>query len=67
MKIFYQFVSAIEAEELMKKEGVEEVYLPGEAIEEMRVELQRSSLYLPNSGRKFREWNVGLLERFERP
>lgn len=65
MKIFYQSVSAVEAEELMKKEGVEEVHFPGEAIEEMRVELEKSGLCLPASGRKFREWDVGLLERFE--
>lgn len=66
MKIFYQCVSAAEAEKLMKKEGVEEVYFPGEAIDEIRAELERSRSSLPASGRNFREWEVGLLERYER-
>ena len=65
MKIFYQHVSMAGAEELMKKEGIEEVYFPGEVIGEMGAELERSGLCLPASGRKFREWEVGLLERFE--
>lgn len=67
MKIFYKLiVSSSEAEELMAKEGVEEVLLPQEAIVEMREALVESKKWLPPSARSFREWDVGLLERFER-
>lgn len=64
MKIFYQSVSASEAETLMAKEGVEELLLPWEAIVEIRDALTESKRCLPPAARVFREWDVGLLERF---
>lgn len=64
MKVFYQSVSSTEAEALMAKEGVEEVLLPWEAILEIKKALGESKRCLPPGSRVFREWDVGLLERF---
>ena len=64
MKVFYQEAGEEEAEALMGKEGVEEVFLPWEAINEIECALRESGKCLPESGRRFREWEVGLLERF---
>lgn len=54
-----------EGEKMMDDEKIEEVYLPEEVIEELRVELKGSGDLLPRSGRVFAGWEVGILERFE--
>lgn len=63
MKIFSQIPTPKEADALGAQEGVEEVFLPVESIIEIRDALRDSQVYLPLSGRKFKEWDVGLLER----
>lgn len=65
MKVFWKSVSATAAEKIMDKDGVEEVALPKETIVEIRNSLRNSAVLLPPSGRKFQDWNVGLLDRFE--
>jgi ubiquitin-protein ligase E3 D len=65
MKVFWQMVSVEEAIVLMDKEGVEEVALPQEVIIEIEGCLRTSAGFLPPSARKFQEWEVGLLERYE--
>jgi hypothetical protein len=44
--------------------SVEEVQLPTEAMTELVETLRRSTIAIPESARKFREWDVGFLERF---
>ena len=53
------------AEKLVGSNGVEEMYLPVEAINGIELCLQLSSSFLPPSARKFQNWDVGLLERYE--
>lgn len=64
MKVFFQIPTPKEAEALVEKQDVEEVFLPTESIEEIREVLQMSSTRLPKSARKFGLWDAGLLERF---
>jgi hypothetical protein len=65
MKVFWKTLTPEAAEALMESNRVEELLLPGEAICEIQACLQSSSLFLPPSARKFQNWNVGLLERYE--
>lgn len=65
MKVFWKTVTAEAAETLMESTGVEEVLLPTEAIYGIETCLRSSSSFLPPSARKFQNWDVGLLERYE--
>lgn len=65
MKVFWKAVTAETAKTLMESTGVEEVLLPTEAIYGIERCLRSSSLFLPPSARKFQNWDVGLLERYE--
>jgi len=65
MKVFWNPVSLTTATELAETSGVEEILLPMDAIREIEGILRSSAGFLPPSGRKFRDWEVGLLERFE--
>jgi hypothetical protein len=65
MKVFWKTVSAAEATISMDSAGVEELSLPTEVILEMEKCLRDSARLLPPNVRRFKEWNVGLLERFE--
>ena len=44
--------------------SVEEVQLPTEVMADIVETLGRSTITIPEGARKFREWNVGFLERF---
>jgi hypothetical protein len=65
MKVFWNVVSREEADSAVESGTAEEVLLPSEAIDEIKSCLQESASMLPPSARKFKEWNVGLLERYE--
>lgn len=65
-KIMYRLPSAQESKELLASTAIQEIMLPMEAIEELRLILEGSSIYLPASMRSFREWRVGLLEHCPR-
>ena len=65
MKIFWQAVALEAAEELVGSSGVEELFLPTEAICETKTCLGLSNAFLPPSARKFQNWEVGLLELYE--
>ncbi len=43
---------------------LEEIKLPAEVIDELARTLDASNRSLPLSAKKFKEWDVGLLERF---
>ncbi|KAG9244600.1 ubiquitin-conjugating enzyme E2-binding protein [Calycina marina] len=64
MKVFYKRVATSTAEELMDSESIEKVFLPQESIDELEEVLVGSKEVLPVAGRKFQDWNVGLLERW---
>jgi hypothetical protein len=66
MKVFWKTVTSKAAEAMMQSNGVEELFLPTEAICEIEACLRSSSLFLPPSARKFRDWDVGLLERYDK-
>ncbi len=64
MKIFYRLIR--DPETLLKQNSLEyeELCLPIHILTQLRDELQRSSNLLPTSARKFKEWDVGLLDRY---
>jgi hypothetical protein len=66
MKVFWKAVNAKAAEAMMESNRVEELLLPTEAICEIEACLRSSSLLLPPSARMFQNWDVGLLERYEK-
>lgn len=66
MKIFWKAIQAKEADSLLDSAAHEEVSLPLETIVEIEKCLRDSAAFLPASGRKFQDWDVGLLDRFER-
>ena len=65
MKIFWKPVSGSIAEKLMDTEGVEELILPQETIVEIERDLVESASLLPRTNRKFQDWDVGLMDRWE--
>lgn len=65
MKVFWKHVDDTAANTLMESDGTEEVSLPVDTILEIKASLRDSAKFLPPSSRKFQDWDVGLLERFE--
>lgn len=66
MKVFWQSLSSSdEVATMIGKENVEDLLLPSQAISELRQSLEHSASILPPSARKFQQWNVGLLERYD--
>lgn len=71
MKVFFQDTANVD--DLLHPEignpsplSVEEVELPSMVFEAMEKALRDSNAMLPVSARKFQEWQVGLLSRFNR-
>lgn len=64
MKIFYRPTADPEA--LLRENSMEyeELCLPLRILVELHDTLRRSSDLLPAFARKFKEWDVGLLDRF---
>ncbi|KAH6717926.1 ubiquitin-conjugating enzyme E2-binding protein [Leptodontidium sp. MPI-SDFR-AT-0119] len=65
MKCFWKSIGSDEAKALLDSESAEEIVLPDEAIAEIGENLRDSALCLPPSARKFKEWDVGLMERYQ--
>ena len=65
MKIFWKSLTATEANKLLNSSTHEEISLPWETIIEIEKCLRDSAAFLPPSGRRFQDWDVGLLERFD--
>ena len=65
MKVFWKKVTVETAETLAEGNGVEEILLPSEAICEIESCLKSTSLFLPPTARRFQNWDVGLLDRYE--
>ncbi|KAH7413124.1 ubiquitin-conjugating enzyme E2-binding protein [Cadophora sp. MPI-SDFR-AT-0126] len=65
MKVFWKPISTNEARSLLDDGNAEELILPDEIVVEVGGILRDSACCLPPSARKFKEWNVGLLERYQ--
>ncbi|KAK7420476.1 hypothetical protein QQZ08_010392 [Neonectria magnoliae] len=67
MKILYRSIEAEEGNKLIESlnSDVQEISLPQPAIEAAEERLKSSGLLLPQRERTFKEWNVGLLGRWE--
>ena len=65
-KVFYRSVTAMEGAAMMENASMstEEFRLPTEVLMELVKTLNDSTERMPHSARKFREWDVGFLERF---
>lgn len=65
-KVFYRSISDKECVRMLENAStsVEEIELPAEVMIELAETLRRSTMTIPESARKFREWEVGFLERF---
>ncbi|CAL3966930.1 unnamed protein product [Diplocarpon coronariae] len=65
MKVFWRIVGAEEAAALLDSDSVEEMQLPSGGTLEIERDLRESALWLPPSARKFKDWDVGLLARYQ--
>lgn len=65
MKVFWKPVTEKDAKGLLDSNTAEEIQYPADAILEIEQCLRKSALCLPPSARKFRDWDVGLLERYQ--
>jgi len=67
IKILYKHIDPVESEKLITSmtSDVQEISLPEEAIKAADNCLLWSSELLPVQERTFKEWQVGLLERWE--
>lgn len=65
-KVFYRTVSQQEADKMADSmvSGVEDIYLPSEAITTIAGLLQQSNNFVPAGDRMFQKWSVGLLEKW---
>jgi hypothetical protein len=65
-KVFYRPISIEEYVAMLESAdmSLEEVQLPNEVMGELADTLRHSTTLLPESARKFRDWDVGFLERF---
>ncbi|KAH6660601.1 ubiquitin-conjugating enzyme E2-binding protein [Truncatella angustata] len=66
VKVLYQYVTKEEAERMSESlvSNVQDVSLPGMAIDDLKQLLGRSQGWLPEGDRRFRDWTVGLLEKW---
>jgi hypothetical protein len=65
MKIFYKSISV--PKEVLEKNSFshEQLLFPKNVFEALKYALEESAALLPVEARKFQDWNVGLLQRFE--
>lgn len=67
LKILFQRINSEDANKMIESmvSDVQEITFPKEAIESSLQQLEASSLLLPVRERCFKEWRVGLLERWQ--
>ncbi|KAI1302237.1 ubiquitin-conjugating enzyme E2-binding protein [Xylaria venustula] len=67
VKVFYRTVSQEQADKMVESmiSDVQDISLPSEAIATITELLQKSNRFIPESDRKFKEWTVGLLEKWD--
>ncbi|RYP65523.1 hypothetical protein DL771_008280 [Monosporascus sp. 5C6A] len=69
VKVLYRLVSEEEANKMLESmtSDVQDIALPADAIDAVTGVLGKSNNLLPESDRHFREWTVGLLEKWVAP
>ncbi|KAI1816487.1 ubiquitin-conjugating enzyme E2C-binding protein [Poronia punctata] len=67
IKLFYRFVSQQEADKMLDSmtSDVQDISLPSDAIMIIAELLEESTRLVPESDRKFQQWKVGLLEKWD--
>ncbi|KAI0967646.1 ubiquitin-conjugating enzyme E2-binding protein [Xylaria arbuscula] len=67
VKVFYRTVSQEQADKMVESmiSDVQDISLPSEAITTIAGLLQKSTRFIPESDRKFKEWTVGLIEKWD--
>ncbi|KAI1128286.1 ubiquitin-conjugating enzyme E2-binding protein [Nemania abortiva] len=67
VKVFYRTVSQEEADKMLDSitSDVQDISLPSDAISTIVGLLNQSNAFVPESDRKFKEWTVGLLEKWD--
>ncbi|KAL7627417.1 hypothetical protein AAE478_001610 [Parahypoxylon ruwenzoriense] len=67
IKVLYRMVSPSEADKLLDSmtSDVQDITLPSSAIKEILELLSRSNRLLSETDRQFKEWTVGLLEKWD--
>ncbi|KAI9746081.1 MAG: hypothetical protein M1818_000762 [Claussenomyces sp. TS43310] len=65
-KVFYNTITVAEQDSLLENTtlSAEEIVFPHSVIKELHDTLRASTAILPPSAQRFREWNVGLLQRY---
>lgn len=66
MKVLYRIIDCGEGNKMVESltSDVQEISLPASVIEVARDSLETSTLILPEHERQFKEWSVGLLDRW---
>jgi ubiquitin-protein ligase E3 D len=66
VKVLYRFVTKAEADRLSDSimSDAQEITLPTQAVQGLRLLLERSNRWLPSGDRIFKEWTVGLLGKW---
>ncbi|KAI1113117.1 ubiquitin-conjugating enzyme E2C-binding protein [Nemania sp. NC0429] len=66
VKVFYRTVSPDEADKMLESmtSDVQDISLPPEAIQRIGELLNKSNAFVPESDRRFQNWTVGLLEKW---
>ncbi|KAI0151764.1 ubiquitin-conjugating enzyme E2C-binding protein [Xylariaceae sp. FL1272] len=67
IKLFYRAVSQQDADKMLESmtSDVQDITLPTDAIEKVKDLLGDSTGFMPETNRRFKEWNVGLLEKWD--
>ena len=66
LKIFYQETSAAQKLLADHQASLHELPLHKSLLESFKTSLLKSTVLLPPSSRKFQDWSIGLMDRYER-
>ena len=65
MKVFYQVVPRPKGLLEQPQVGMEDINVPLKILSAVHASLEQSTSLIPGSARRFQDWRVGLLERFD--
>lgn len=65
IKVFWKVVQESDTNLISDAVGIEDLFLPLDAILETEKVLKDNGKLIPRNSRKYLDWNVGLLERYE--
>lgn len=69
VKVFYRLISKAEADKMLDSmtSDVQDITLPSDAISGILDVLVKSNTLIPEGDRQFKEWTVGLIEKWVNP